>query len=389
MKEFENIFKCLPKEPSWSIDWGILENNKVLLPFIEQMKVTMQSPIWHEEGDVWTHTKMVCEELAKIKDFRNLPQRQQREVFLAALLHDVGKIYCTIESFGQLISPHHGKKGANIVRTIFWKYFSCSGDEETQNFRETVCQLIKYHMIPLHIDDDCDSKRLIQVAANGELAKDFNIFMLCLLAKADLLGRISPDKNTLLEQVELCELLARENKCFYGYRKFNSYYTQRAYLAGNLSWPDIELYDNTWGEVVLLSGLPGTGKDSWIKKYCSNIPEISLDNFRKNMKISPKDNQGQVIQAAKNQARIYLRKHQSFVWNATNITFETRNKLVNFFEKYGASVHIVFLETSWQKELQRNKKRERVVSENLIERMLNKLELPERFEAHNVDWYFI
>jgi hypothetical protein len=51
-----------------------------------------------------------------------------------------------------------------------------------------------------------------------------------------------------------------------------------------------------------MSGLPGAGKDSYIKKYLPGLPVISLDDIRVSMHIDPTDKtgNGHVIQTAKN-----------------------------------------------------------------------------------------
>ena len=82
---------------------------------------------------------------------------------------------------------------------------------------------------------------------------------------------------------------------------------------------------------------------------------------------------------AHERAREYLRKKQPFVWNATNITAQTRNMQISLFEGYGASVETVFLETAWNEQMLRNQSREAEVSVMVIEKMLSKLTLPERY----------
>jgi predicted kinase len=135
-----------------------------------------------------------------------------------------------------------------------------------------------------------------------------------------------------------------------------------------------------------MSGLPGTGKNTWIKKNLPEFPIISLDDIRRANKISPTAEQGKVANLAREQAKDYLRKHQPFVWNATNITTQMRESLVSLFETYHARVRIVYLETDWNTLLDRNHSREDVVPKPVIEKMLGKLVLPEACEACEVEW---
>ncbi len=102
------------------------------------------------------------------------------------------------------------------------------------------------------------------------------------------------------------------------------------------------------------------------------------------MDILPTDRQGEVIYQARNKAKEYLRLKKSFVWNATNITYTLRSQLISLFTDYGAKVKIVYLEQPYKDILRRN--RERKVPEDVIDRMIKKLEVPDVTEAHEVNW---
>jgi predicted kinase len=116
---------------------------------------------------------------------------------------------------------------------------------------------------------------------------------------------------------------------------------------------------------------------------------VSLDLWREKLGISPKENQGAVIAAARDEAKEYLRKKQPFVWNATNISEQIRSAQISLFEDYGASVRTVFLETEWGEEMRRNGERKATVPTSAIEKMLQKLEIPERSESAEVEWKIV
>lgn len=386
MDGLSDLFAYLPSAPDYQWNWVGLEHTP-LASLFERMAQTPQQREWHGEGDVRTHTRMVCEELARLDGYRTLPVRQQRELALAALLHDAGKIFRTRLEDGVLTSPGHGAAGAQEVRKLLWRGFGLSGESEGQNFRETMCLLIRYHTAPLHLlDQDDPHRRARKLAANGELAPDFTLRMLCLLAEADVRGRICGDQAERLEEIQLSMELAREASCLNGAYPFASDCTRHAYLSGGNVWPEQELYDDTWGEVILMCGLPGTGKDTWIRQNHPELPVVCLDDIRRQMGISPTGNQGEVVQAAREQARAYLRAKRTFIWNATGITPMLRGKQIRLFEEYGASVRIVYLETGWRENLRRNADRRYSVPENVIARMLDNLSLPERHEARRVEW---
>ena len=385
-KNWQELLNLIPMKKEDCIDWNILESC-FFFSYFEKMKKTMQNPVWHGEGDVFTHTKMVCESLLQDSRYYALEKTKKQIVFLATLLHDIGKIPCTKWEDDHWTSPSHTAVGAKMARELLWKEYGVCGTKQLQNIRECICTLIRYHSVPSHLLEQSNpEKRLLKIAAQGELIPDFSLELLQILVEADMKGRISDTKEESLETVRLCFELAKELEVFDKVGIFASNVTKRAYFVGSNVWKEQQLYDNTWGEVILMSGLPGTGKDTWIREQYRNLPVVCLDDIRKELNISPKEKQGAVIQEAKERAKQYLRKKQPFIWNATNITSKNRTSLLELFEKYGASTKIVFLETGWEEELKRNRERKQEVPETVIIEMLKQLELPERWEAREVEW---
>ncbi len=371
------------------IDWNNIKQT-VLSRYEEGLRQTPQSPVYHAEGDAYVHTQMVCDALKRLPEYKELNQRQQHILYVSALLHDIGKIHTTRLVDGDWHTPHHAPTGSNMVRELLWKEYGLCGNQELTQIREAISLLIRYHSIPpVVIERDTPCLKLHRMAANNMLAPDFSIHLLCILCKADMLGRKCADQQEVLEKIALCEELAREEGCYEGCYPFPSVHTQRAFLSGLDMWKDQELYDDCWGEVVLMSGLPGTGKDAWIKQNVPDLPMISLDDIRRANKIPPTAAQGKVANIAREQAKEYLRRHQPFVWNATNITAQMRESLVSLFETYHAHVRIVYLETNWLSLLKRNSSREDSVPQSVIEGMMGKMTPPETYEARKVEWRIV
>lgn len=386
MGHFEKLLTAVPGEPDWRIDWEAILATP-LTAYIHEMAATQQNPVYHAEGDVWTHTKMVCSALTEMEEFRTLPVTQRQAVFLAALVHDIGKSVTTRWEDDRWTSPNHAPAGAGLTRRILWQEFGLCGTPEKQALRETICTLVRYHSVPPYAYEDKDcARRLLKIAANDQLIPDFSLKLLFLLSEADAMGRVASDGEDMRERVLLSAEMARELGCYDHPCEFASEITRYAYLNGMNIQPDQPLFDQTWGEVTLVCGLPGTGKDTWIGQHYPDLPVISLDSIRQELKISPTENQNRVIEAARECARELLRKKRPFVWNATNLSTTVRQRQVNLFTDYQARVRIVFLETEWTEELRRNSGRKEAVPEKAICAMMEKLVLPEIWEAHSVSW---
>lgn len=379
-----DLYKYLPVNNI--IDWDLIEK-EILHPFVDKLRNTEQEYIYHQEGNVLIHTKMVCEALIKLEEYNKLNKRKQLELFLSALFHDIGKTVCSKIEDGKIVSPHHAGTGALMVREYFWKELKYSGNKEYQKIRETICLLIKYHSKPIFIFDE--ERQIIKISLNNNLADDFSIEMLCILSKADIIGRIGPDQKNQLEKIEICKLNSMNLNCYDKAFVFNNNYTKFQYSSGSNIWYNDTLYDNTYGEVILICGLPGTGKDTYIKKHYPNLDVISLDDIRRKLDIDPTDEQGLVYNTGKELAKEYLRQKKSFVWNATNLTNLIRQKQIKLFHDYHASVRIVFLETSYDENIQRNENRENIVPISIIDKMLRNLMIPEDYEAEIVEWVII
>src|SRR5437870_2791595 len=73
---------------SGRLDWNEVAAN---FPPAAAMRACIQDPVFHAEGDVWTHTMMVGEALLSDPEFASLPRDRKVALALAALLHDVEK----------------------------------------------------------------------------------------------------------------------------------------------------------------------------------------------------------------------------------------------------------------------------------------------------------
>ncbi|MCL1468090.1 AAA family ATPase [Argonema galeatum] len=368
-------FTNCPEPPNWTLDWSALQAE---FDWLKSLENCPQDPRYHAEGDVLTHTRLVCEALISLPAWRELPASERAILFAAALLHDVAKPAATkIEADGSISSKGHVRQGAKMTRQILY-----SMNVPFQQ-REAVVNLVQYGSLPLWFWDK-ENPQASVIKASQIIRCD----LLALLAEADVRGRHSNDREQLLERIDFFREFCQENDCFEHPRHFASHHSRFVYFQKENGNPNYTAFDDTRFEVVLMSGLPASGKNHWICEHLPDWTVISLDELRRLMNISPEDNQGAVGDRGREIAREYMRSAKYFVWNATNISRQLRSSLVNLFSAYGGRIRIVYLEAPWEELLERNNSRHAKVPEKVIERMCDRLDIPDITEAHVVDWVY-
>ena len=113
-------------------------------PWSRAMAQCQQDVGWHSEGDVWTHTKMVCAQLPRLEDWSSLTHHEQRVLFFTSLFHDSGKPLTSKvdEVTGRITSPKHAVKGEHLARAVL-RDLDC--DHTT---REEIARLVRFHGRP-------------------------------------------------------------------------------------------------------------------------------------------------------------------------------------------------------------------------------------------------
>ncbi len=364
--------------------WAITNNKEWLhleqtFDWVADMKGVPQDKIHHAEGDVATHTQMVLNALQTLEEYQQLDDQQKELLWASALLHDVEKRSTTvIEENGRITSRGHAKRGEFTARQLLYKNIATPF-----HIREQVAALVRHHGLPLWL---MEKKNPAKAALEASLRVDMRL--LALLAKADALGRECADQDDLLERIEFFMAFCQEQQCWLAPRVFASGLARYTYFQKEDSFPDYEPFDDLKGQVIMLSGLPGMGKDNFLKNNLADYPVISLDDIRRKHKLKPDDSSatGWVVQEAKEQCKVYLRKGQPFVWNATNITQQLRRQWIDLFVSYKARVKIVYIEVPYKQWIQQNNNRDFPVPNPVLFRLLNKLEVPLQFEAHEVEY---
>ena len=353
--------------PAQIIDWAGSQS------WGRAMAACQQDAQWHAEGDVWTHTRMVCGELERLSEWPELDGAAQLKLLLTAIFHDSGKPATTTRDpeTGRVRSPHHAFVGAAIARRVL-RELGC--DFVT---REQIAALVRYHGRPVYLLEKMNPER--EVISLSWLVSNR---LLHLFAVADTRGRDTREMNRPEENLHLWKLVAEENQCHDRPYAFVNDHARFLFYRDKLGSLHYAPHEEFRCVVTLMSGLPGAGKDTWLARHRPELPVVSLDAIRGELEIDATDNQGTVIQAAREKCREHLRAGRDFAFNATNITRQTRDRWITLFADYNAKIEIIYLEPPLAMIFAQNRARENPVPEEVVLRLVEKLEPPTVTEAH-------
>jgi predicted kinase len=330
---------------------------------------------WHSEGDVWTHTKMVCAQLPGLEGWSSLTPHERTVLIFTSLFHDSGKpITSVVDPVSRRVtSPKHALKGEHLCRSAL-RDLGC--DLST---REEIARLVRFHGRPPFLLEKADPAR--EVVSLSWLVSNK---LLYLFALADTRGRTTVEMSRPEENLQFWKLVADENDCFdrpYSFANDQARFLIYRQKEPNLHYVPFEEYRCT---VTMISGLPGSGKDTWLATNRPDLPIVSLDGVRVELEIDPTDDQGEVVQVGRERCREFLSEGRSFAFNATNLLRLTRQRWNGLFDDYQARIEVVYIEPPLSVILDQNKRRERPVPEKVIRGLAARCEPPTIVEAHGL-----
>ena len=131
------------------------------------------------------------------------------------------------------------------------------------------------------------------------------------------------------------------------------------------------------GFVVLAIGLPGSGKTTWFGRR--GITPLSSDLLRNILfdDVEEQRYQGLVFSTLRSllRARLIARMPANYV-DATNLSTHERRQWIKMAKSFGYEAQAVFFDVPLEVCLERNRKRDRSVSEDIMRKMAEKLKPP-------------
>ena len=199
---YEEFKKLYLKSSKPSVGFELLRELGLLKYFkeLEALINCEQEPEYHPEGDVWIHTLMCLDELAKILEKEKIEDEYKKlYLFYAVLCHDFGKPFCTKEINGKITSYKHESLGIEPTISFLEKLTN------EKKFIEIVCSLVKNHLIPFQLYLSHSSEKAVK-----RLSLKVNIEDLCLVCLADCLGRDIEDKCKCYDAINWLNEKAKE-----------------------------------------------------------------------------------------------------------------------------------------------------------------------------------
>lgn len=180
---FIEVKKALEKSETPSIFFNVLRDMGHLIewfPELQQLIELPQNELYHPEGDVYTHTMLVLDNVSTniSTDTSNV-----LGIKLAAVCHDMGKLVTTELIDGQVHAYQHELYGEDIAK-VFLNRFT-----DNKKLIDYVCNMTKLHMAPHQTyNNKSRMKKTNKMFDSSLCPKD-----LILLAYCDSLGKYDED----------------------------------------------------------------------------------------------------------------------------------------------------------------------------------------------------
>lgn len=326
-----------------------------------------QSP-YHSEGDIYTHTLMV---------YNNIEDENDIELELAALLHDIGKPYTQVDKGrnSQYSFTYHENISVFLSIDILKKFEQDFGIELN---KEKILYAIGHHQMLHKIGNFVNNEFTITEEERIFLNKVFgdkkDIFdFMVKLGKADSLGRISNDRVNSKKRYEF----------------FESRFLLYSYYKKDTKKPT----------AYILSGLPTAGKTEFSLNKIKENPDIiylSIDNIMKelfskgfedyNMYYS-KENSEKARDILFERLKESVKNRKDIIVDNTNLDPLIRNRNASIIpDKYYVKESISFLigETDLKHRNEKRRKEGKYINESNLWNMAKRFELPTTEVFHSV-----
>lgn len=361
---------------------------------LEKMAETKQNPRYHAEGSVLAHTELVVQKFQELKDGFSLTASEERILYWAAVMHDIGKTETTRYEDGRWRSPGHEKAGLSMARNLILENQALSPAE-----RVKVLDLVRWHGFPLRwVKHNGDMGELKQLGTRTDLR------LLGIFSVFDFQGRVCEEKEKTMgmihhfqqESVPKAEYeLGRFEDLQSTFGKWNLRHKNAAWNAlkmGNLSLVerlmDAQAYQDyqTFGKKVYLTVGPAlSGKSHYISEQMEGIFHVKLAEFDIDEELLDHDYYlGRKMVEFKHSLVIFLNRHRHVVLEGRNLNPKLRKSISEVVRDLDVELEYLVFESTLEELHERNAAMEHPHSRELIESEYKQFGLVHPWEAHHI-----
>jgi len=318
---------------------------------IEEMRKTEQNPKYHAEGNVLNHTLMVLETFQADKEKFLLDESDEKVLYWAAILHDVGKPRVTKWVGGRWKAKGHEEAGIPIARNILLQRPDISPVQ-----RRRILDLVKYHSIPLQW-----GLYHRPMADYKHLATRTDLRMLGIFAYFDIQGRDCVGKENVLGIIQnFNEHIYPQVQYEMGtFDDIQSTYQKASHQKKNALWQatkfeDIKLVEKLLKATPQQMSLPSARCVMTLSKINSPLKAAHVsahygDFVRYEADLLPldyadkhdKENQ---LRQMKHFISVYSRGKKNMLLDGSFLHVETRVYMMEYARNLGAHIQYLFFE---------------------------------------------
>lgn len=345
-------------------------------PYCEMMKQCdhgnkFGSNPYHEEGDVWTHTKMVLDVLKTKNEF-------SQEVLAAVVLHDIAKPLVRTEKEGRTRFFGHPGRGFFESADVLRDMRSIIPEMKTLNVEETL-KIIAMHDF-FYMNPDKPFSFFAKAFDGPFYGEDF-LKKLFLVSECDNEGRICAEEYSW----------SKENIKTFQEGVWEAFYSLRE--KKELLKEQIEQSERP--EVVFLVGPPYSGKSTFIANSdYDSFTVISRDeliektirgDYSYNEKWNMAD-QGEINSLLDKTFRNSIKNEENVVVDMVNMTKKARRGRLSLFKGYEKKA-IVFIIGNEEMKRRSSLRKNKQIDPKTMNAMLNNFHIPDYSDFDHIETY--
>jgi putative nucleotidyltransferase with HDIG domain len=358
-----------------------------IIPELQTLASCNQSLPHHGEGSVLNHTSMCMNVVLQLMEAEKIEGQQDQVVlYLATLLHDIGKpsTFAIHPKKDTITAYGHDTAGVPFANEFLKKYFP----EIPYTGRERILRLIEWHMKPrMYMSDGTtvNKMKMLSLAVNTKL--------LYLLSQADTLGRKAEDMKSGMMLLEMfkqnCEDMGIWDRPYRVPLAIHLDNASYSLARWNILMDDAPESDETYDaaremmgkpiphfQLMLMVGAPASGKSTMTKQLIEKYPTVkvvSMDERRKEIcgDVNDQSKNAKIFGWQESEVRKAMKERQSIIVDATNCTRKLRKHLWQLARENGALCSAIYFDIKLETLLSRNAARKKRVPDDVVKRFYN------------------